>query len=97
MLPPDAGSIDIDTDVYRELAGTGIFKTMNLRADEVRNVVHVLEGSLHGLVGESGSLTDEIAVQAEHSLELHMPFIVHAFRQVHVFGSTGHPHGIHPQ
>lgn len=52
-----------------------------------RDVVNVLEASLHGLVVESGSSTDEIAVQAEHSLELHMPFIVHVFRQVHVFGS----------
>ena len=38
-------------------------------------------------VGKGATPVDGIAVQAEHSLELHMPFIVHVFRRVIVLGS----------
>jgi Memo-like protein len=60
--PPDAGSIDIDTDVYRELAGTGIFKTMNLRADEVRNVMNFF-GSITAWSSWGQWKPDDIAVR----------------------------------
>ncbi len=83
---PTAGSVDIDQEVYSELQASGLFQTMTLGADEVSpdalracvSRLHVRGAGPHLIFWTSVSAT----LQAEHSLELHMPFIAHVFRQV---------------
>ncbi len=82
-----AGPAVISAEVYRELSETGEFDTLSAEADEVRQLscslanVHQID-----LLGRNPELLDNIAdpedniLQAEHSLELQMSFLMHMMR-----------------
>ena len=82
-----AGPAVISAEVYRELSETGEFDTLSAEADEVRQLSCSL-ANVHqtDLLGRNPELLDDIAdpedniLQAEHSLELQMSFLMHMMR-----------------
>ena len=77
----------ISTEVYRELSETGEFDTLSAEADEVRQLSASLADVYQSnILGRNPELLDNIAdpedniLQAEHSLELQMSFLMHMMR-----------------
>jgi len=62
------GDRDIDFEIYQELHDSGLFETMGRTADEVSTTSFVFKN------------TKNVFLQAEHSLELHTPYIEYIMR-----------------
>lgn len=70
--PSVSGDFLVDEAVYAELKGSGMFDMLTPKQDEVRN-----EGLTVDYV--AGLTPTTALLQAEHSLEMHLPFIAHLF------------------
>ena len=67
------GDIELDASVYQQLNATGVFQPMSLRVDEV------LSTHSPDMAAKLSSLEQhcdcDAYLQAEHSLELQLPYI----------------------
>ena len=72
------GDIELDASVYQQLNATGIFQPMSLRVDEVLST-HTLNMAAN-LRSLKQHCDCKAYSQAEHSLELQLPYIALVMR-----------------
>ena len=77
----------ISAEVYGQLSETGEFDILSAEADEVRQLPSLLADVYQpNILGRNPELLDNVAdpedniMQAEHSLELQMSFLMHMMR-----------------